>query len=128
MRACGLPRVAATRGAEMSVTASWSYTNTATVRPLLGHGEWGEASYGPEYEIACTWTAVDLQQRMAGGQSGAQGAEWIVKHEVFTEDKRPQQLDQIKLNGSDLWEEIRERTSWDMSPFGEEPDFKLVTG
>lgn len=128
MRVFGLLRAVAAKEAEMSATANWTYTNTATVRPLIGHNEWGAATYGPEYQIACTWTAVELQQRMSGGQSGSQGAEWIVKHEVFTEDKRPKQLDQIKLNGSDVWEEIREKTSWDMSFFDEEPDFKLVTG
>ncbi len=55
----------------MSTTANWSYTNTATVRPFL-HFDLStqEAVYGPEYEIACTWTAKSEQMREEGGQSG----------------------------------------------------------
>lgn len=109
----------------MSATASWSYTNTATIRPYLGRDEWGAASYGQEYTIACTWAAVEIQERGAGG---AGGAEMVLKHEVYTEDDRPQFLDLIQLNGSTDWEEIRQRTSYDMSFFGEIPDYKLVTG
>lgn len=112
----------------MSQTANWCYTNVATIKPLVGQDEWGAGIYGEPYNIACTWAAVDLQERGAGGQAGAQGAELVIKHEVFTEDKRPKYLDMIQLNGNEDWEEIRQVTSWDMSFFGEEPDFKLVTG
>ncbi len=105
----------------MSATAAWSYTNTATVRPFTGSGEWGGASYGPEYEIACTWAAKAEQMR------DATGAEFVSRSQIFTEDKRPKYLDMIRLNGSEEWQEIRGVTEWDMSPFGEEPDFLLVT-
>lgn len=112
----------------MSQTANWSYTNVAQVRPRLSLDQWtGEAVYGEPYEIACTWTADNSQERMAGGQGGSQGIEFIAKHTIFTEDARPRELDQIMFDGSDGWEEIRARLAWDMSPFGEEPDFKLVT-
>jgi len=112
----------------MSATANWSYTNVATVRPFLSLDQWtGQAVYGEPYEIACTWTADNSQERMAGGQGGSQGAEFIAKHTIFTEDRRPKYLDLIMFDGSDGWEEIRAVTTWDMSPFGEEPDFKLVT-
>lgn len=106
----------------MSDTANWSYTNTATIRPFVSIDDWtGQATYGEEYTIACTWTAKSEQQR------DARGAEFVSRHQVYTEDKRPKHLDLIKMNGSDEWEEIRSVTNWDMSFFGEEPDFLLVT-
>ncbi|AZV95469.1 glycoprotein [Bordetella sp. J329] len=62
-----------------------------------------------------------------GGQSGPQGAEFVSRHIIYTEDRRPKRLDLIQFDGSDGWEEIRDRTEWDMSPFGDTPDVKLVT-
>lgn len=111
----------------MSNTANWSYTNTAQVRPVTGRDQWGGKTYGTVYEIACTWTAEATQERERGGMQGAQGAEFIARHTIFTEDARPQYLDEVMFDGSDGWEEIRSRTNWDMSFFGEIPDFKLVT-
>jgi len=105
----------------VSSTANWSYTNTATVKPFLGMSEWGGTSYGPEYTIACTWTAVSQQQR------DDNGAEFVSRFEIFTEDARPKMLDMIQLEGDAEWQEIRSRTWWDMSFFGETPDYKLVT-
>lgn len=106
----------------MSATANWSYTNTATIRPFLGMDQWTQAAtYGAEFQIMCTWAAQSDQSR------DASGAEFVSRHKVWTEDKRPKYLDMIKLAGSDEWEEIRSVTNWDMSPFGEEPDFLLVT-
>lgn len=112
----------------MSNTANWSYANTATVRPFQSVDQWsGETIYGEEYTIACTWTAESQQEREMGGQSGARGNEFVSRHIIFTEDPRPQYLDLIQLNGSEEWEEIRSRTQWDMSFFGETPDYRLVT-
>lgn len=112
----------------MSATASWSYTNTATVRPFVEVDLMSQESiYGAEYEIACTWAVDVVQERDAGGQGGAQGAERVVSRTIYTEDKRPKQLDLIRINGSTEWEEIRDRREFDMSFFGEEPDFVLVT-
>lgn len=111
----------------MSNTANWSYTNIAQVRPLTGRDRWGAKTYGETYEIACTWEAFQTEQREMGGQQGAQGVELIGKHTVYTEDPRPQKGDELMFAGSNGWEEIRERTNWDMSFFGEIPDFKLVT-
>lgn len=105
----------------MSNTANWSYTNVAAVRPYLGMDEWGTATYGAEYEIACTWTAEATQQRANNG------AEFVARHIVFTEDARPAYLDLIRLGTLAEWEEIRSRTYWDMSFFNETPDYKLVT-
>ena len=109
-------------GLQLSKTANWSYTNTATVRPFISVDLMTqEAVYGEAYEIACTWTAKSEQAR------SSDGAEFVSKHHIYTEDKRPKYLDLIQLNGSTEWEEIRSVTGWDMSPFGEEPDFLLVT-
>lgn len=112
----------------MSATANWSYTNKAKVKPFSSIDMVSGATiYGEEFEIACTWEAKSDQVREAGGQSGARGAEFISKHMIYTEDARPKYLDMIQLEGSDEWEEIRSVTNWDMSFFGEEPDFLLVT-
>ena len=106
----------------MSATAAWSYTNVATIKPRIGEDSWtGEVQYGPEYEIACTWAAETTQAR------DDNGAEFVGRHTIYTEDLRPQFLDLIRFQGSGGWEEIRSRTEWDMSPFGENPDVKLIT-
>ncbi|WXL23917.1 hypothetical protein WG219_11175 [Ectopseudomonas mendocina] len=84
-------------------------------------------TYGPEYEIACTWEAKNEMVRETGGQSGARGTEFVSRHMIYTEDKRPKYRDLIQFDGSDGWEEIRSVTNWDMSFFNEEPDFLLVT-
>lgn len=106
----------------MSKTANWSYTNTATVKPLLGFDQWTQQStYGDEYIINCTWEAKSEQMR------DSEGNEFVTKNIIYTEDSRPNYLDLIKLNGKDDFEEIRSVTEWDMSFFGETPDFKVVT-
>ncbi|MCO7020294.1 hypothetical protein [Vibrio paracholerae] len=106
----------------MSSTAAWSYTNTAKVKPLIGFDQWTqETTYGEEYEIACTWEAKSEQMR------DSNGAEFVTKNIIYTEDARPKHLDLIKLNGKDNFEEIRAVNSFDMSFFNETPDFELVT-
>lgn len=110
----------------MSEVARWSYQNTATVRPFTGRDDWkGTNTYGEPFEIACTWTAAAEQVR----ESTATGAEFVAKHLIFTEDKRPKYLDLIQLNGHPGWEEIRAVTEWDMSSLDEpdSPDFRLAT-
>lgn len=115
-------------GLQLSQTANWSYTNIATVRPFLSIDLMNQkAIYGEEYQIECTWAAKHEQVRDMGGQGGSQGAEFVSRHMIYTEDKRPKFLDLIQFDGSDGWEEIRSVTNWDMSFFGEEPDFLLVT-
>lgn len=111
----------------MSNTANWSYTNVATVRPVVGRDRYGAKTYGPEYTIACTWAAENTQEREFGGQQGAQGLEFVSKHTIYTEDPRPQYGDEIMFDGSDGWEAIRARKSYDMSFFAEIPDYVLVT-
>ncbi len=84
--------------------------------------EWGGATYGEEYEIACNWIAEASQAR------DNSGAEFVGRHTIYTEDARPKYLDMIQLGGAGEWEEIRSRTSWDMAMFNDTMDFKLVTG
>jgi hypothetical protein len=83
--------------------------------------EWGDATYGPEYEIACTWVAEASQSR------DNSGAEFVGRHTIYTEDPRPGYLDMIQLAASGEWEQIRSKTSYDMSMFKDSTDFKLVT-
>lgn len=111
----------------MSNTANWSYTNVATVHPLIGTDNWGKATFGPSYEIACTWAAENKQETELGGQQGAQGEEFVSRHTIWTEDPRPQYGDEIEFVGSNGRERIRARMNWDMSFFNEIPDFRLVT-
>lgn len=106
----------------MSVIARWSYRNTATVKPFVSIDPLtGVTVYGPEYEIACTWTAEATQQR------DQNGAEFVSRYIFFTEDPRPKHLDMIRRSGHDDWDEIRSSTQWDMAMFGDTPDYKLVT-
>ncbi len=110
----------------MSEVARWSYQNTATVRPFAGRDDWaGTNTYGEPFEIACAWTAAAEQVR----ESTPNGAEFVAKHLIFTEDKRPKYLDLIQMNGHTDWEEIRAVTEWDMSSLDEpdSPDFRLAT-
>lgn len=106
----------------MSETSRWVYTNVAIVKPFSHIEDWsGEVKYDEPYEIACTWTAEATQQR------DSKGAEFVSKNIIFTEDPRPKYLDMIQLGGVGEFQEIRAVTDWDMSFFGETPDFKLVT-
>lgn len=106
----------------MSKTANWSYTNKATVRPFVSIDQWsGVTVYGEEFEIDCTWTAKSEQMR------DQEGKEFISNYEIYTENALPKYLDLIQLSGHTEWQEIRSRTEWDMSFFGEIPDYKLVT-
>lgn len=112
----------------MSVTANWSYTNEAQVKPFIRMDTWtGVIEYGEPYVIKCTWEISAEQFR------DNNGAEFVSRHKIYTEDLRPKKLDQIRLKASTdsedwtEWEEIRDRTEWDMSFFGEVPDVRLVT-
>lgn len=109
-------------GAAVSKVARWSYANTATVRPYLGRDQWSKVpTYGPEYTIACTWTA-EAQQVTSND-----GAQFVSRYTFWTEDARPKFLDQIRRSGAADWEEVRAHTQWDMSMFQDVPDYKLVT-
>lgn len=107
----------------MSETASWSYTSKATVKPSTGVTDHfsGSMKYGKEYEIDCTWVAKHELMKDDKGQ------EFVSSTVIYTEDKRPKPYDMIKIHDdfSDF-QEIRVRNGFDMSFFGEEPDFELV--
>lgn len=113
----------------MSNTANWSYTQTAQVKPWISYDTKSQDSvYGDPYEIKCTWSARAEQRTSLGGQSSAGGDEFVSKHFIYTEDKRPKALDLILINDPKAqWEEIKAIDFYDMSFFGEEPDFTLVT-
>lgn len=106
----------------MSNTANWSYTNIAKVKPFVSMDQFsGAVIYGTEYEIACTWTAESKQM------IDAQGREFVSTNIIYTEDDRPKFMDLIKLSTDTEYKQIQAVTGWDMSFFGETPDFKLVT-
>lgn len=108
----------------MSSLGRWSYKNTATVRPFLGmDGMTQESSYGPDFTIACNWIARSDQMR------SDDGAEFVSRHLIYTEDARPKYLDLVMLPGIDGWQEIRSKTQWEMLAFGdgEIPDYMLAT-
>lgn len=109
----------------MSSIARWSYKYRATIRPFLAHdSRTGVNSYGPEYVILCSVAAATAEDRGAGGSNGI---EFIARHVIYTEDARPKKLDMVQFEGSDGWEEIRDRTMWEMAAFNDTPDYKLIT-
>ncbi len=105
----------------MSNIARWSYKNVATVRPFVGRDKFNSPSYGPEYEIACNWSAK-VERR-----TDPTGKEFVSQHDIFTEDPRPKYQDQISFEHSSGWQTIKAVTSWDMAMFKTTPDFKLTT-
>lgn len=121
MAASGQRVVILAAGADMSSIARWSYKNVATVRPVLGLGEYGEATYGEPYVIACNWAADNSMSRQEDGQ------EFVGRHTIYTEDLRPQYGDEIQFEGSAGYERIRSRTVWEAAMFNDTPDAKLVT-
>lgn len=107
----------------MSKIARWSYTNTATIKPFVSRDEWGVITYGPEYQIKCTWTAENKQATTPAG------LQFIGRHYIYTEDARPKYLDMVQLKGHSDWEEIKSHTEWDASMFKDPmPDYLLITG
>lgn len=107
----------------MSSISRWSYTSTARVKPFVTMNMvTGMVTYGTEYDILCSFISESNQSR------SVDGAEFVSKHTVFTEDARPKYLDMIRLPEETEWEEIRARTKFDMSMFNDSPDFKLITG
>lgn len=108
----------------MSGIARWSYTAKAQVKPLLkGPRRGGSATYGDPYEILCTYTALQLSKM----EASAALLGHVIRYEIYTEDPRPGKGDLIQLPDTDEWQKILDRTVWDMSPFGQNPDYKLVT-
>lgn len=111
----------------MSATAAWSYTNTATVRPFeSANGMTGQIEWGPEYQIKCTWTA---EAKVFSNPASRGGSEYVSNYIIWSEDPRPKHRDLILLNSpvANEWQEIRDHVEWDMSPFGEIPDYRTTT-
>lgn len=109
----------------MSAIARWSYTNTAIVYPFVSKNDFtGVVIYGEPYPIACTWTAGAGEQRYQNGDQ----VEFVAKSLIWTENPAPKHLDQIEMPGSYGRETIRAIKHYDMSPFGDVPDFELATG
>ena len=119
----------------MSTTANWSYTNIATVWPHTTSAEtgggWGGGTsdeYGAPYQIACTWVGGgDVAVKTATNHNGI---EFAPKMTYFHEDKRVKFGDLIARGvTTDRTESdpIQAHDEFDMSFFGEEPDFRSVT-
>lgn len=120
----------------MSATANWSYTNVATVYPRTYDDLKTIWVTGTPYLIDCTWSAKN--EVAVDGT----GKEFTTNLIFFTELKRngvdaamPQrdwyiargdttaQADPLKAVAN----VIKATSEWDMSPFGEDPDYKIMT-
>lgn len=109
----------------MSSIARWSYTEKASVRPYLGrNGATNQINYGTAYEIWCDFAATAEQH------IDEKGREFVSQYLIYTEDDRPSYMDEITLLSAaakGYKQEIKKRTMWPMSAFGDIPDFLLVT-
>jgi len=79
----------------MSSAASWSYTATATVWPLLGRDDWtGALSFGAPVPIACDYSSES--KRM----TDAAGVEFVTRQIVYTERADIKQGDRLLIGAS----------------------------
>lgn len=79
----------------MSAAASWSYTATATLWPLLGRDDWtGAITYGPPQVLACDYTAEAVRM------TDAKGIEFVSRQHIFTERADIKQGDMILIGES----------------------------
>lgn len=111
----------------MSATANWSYTNTATVKPFVSEdGMTGVIEYGEPFDIACTWAA---EAKTFNNSASKGGGEYVSNYITWSEDPRPKARDLILLHSpvATEWQEIRDHIEWDMSFFGETPDYRTIT-
>lgn len=121
----------------MSATSEWVYTNVATVWPLGAFDDWtGAQTYGDPYLIACTWTAD------AKTATNDYGKEFVSQQTIYTESKRngsavrlPQRDDYIAHGDMTSQpdpiaakaDKIVTVRDYDMSFFGEDPDYEIMT-
>lgn len=114
----------------MSATARWTYTNVSTLWPNLGrHPETREPVWGAPVVIACTF------ETMGDTQTDENGKEFVPQDTVWHEDKTPIKAgDRVVIGESltdllppDRSKVLRKVGGWDMSFFGEEPDFVFYT-
>lgn len=117
----------------MSNTANWSYTNVATVYPHTGYdGESNVDTYGQSYLVKCTWK--DEAPNALGAYIDSLGVERVRKTTFYTEDNRIKQGDfivkgdktSLSLEASNA-EKVELVLEYDMSAFGEIPDYEVVT-
>lgn len=107
----------------MSSIARFTYVNELVVKPFLAYDSLsGVTTYGPEYTIMC-----DFQSSSEQAVSN-DGAEFISRHIIYTEDPRLKFLDKVLLPvAGALWEQVRSHTMWPMGAFNDTPDYKAVT-
>lgn len=114
----------------MSSLSRWSYTDKATVWPFLGRNQsQGGSTYGPPYEIACTWIGK------AEVRNNNDGKEFVSRVQFMHEDGRVKYMDKIaKGSHQGEWsaakaEDIKSHTDYPMTMFGknEKPDFESMT-
>lgn len=126
----------------MSKTANWSYTSIATIYPMV-FDSWKSVwmTSGDPYLVDCTWKA---ENKIAENKVDVAnvGKELSTLLTFYTEMKRNGEAvmvpkrdwyiatgdmtaisDPVKADARI----IRTVTEEDMSPFGEEPDFKIMT-
>lgn len=117
----------------MSNTANWSYTNIATVYPHIGYdGENNIDTYDVPYLIKCTWK--DEAPNAAGAYVDSLGIERVRKTTFYTENNLIKQGDFIAKGDKTTLpieaanaERVECVLEYDMSVFGEEPDYEVIT-
>lgn len=110
----------------MSNTSAWSYTNTATVWKRSGIPAFGGGfQHMAPFTIACTWISTSRRAMDSGG------VEFVATADFFHEDGRVDYGDMIARGDQteyaepvDSAREIKAHTDWDMSFFGETPDYR----
>lgn len=115
----------------MSTTANWSYTNTATVFPLVteANGRIGsiQPTYGTPYQVACTWAGGG--EKGSAKMTGNNGDEFVPAIRFWHEDKRPKCGDLIArgiVTDKRTASMIKSHVEYDMSFFGEAADYMSV--
>lgn len=114
----------------MSATSRWVYTNVSTVWPNLGRDpRTREPLWGEPFVIACTF------KNMGATQTDNNGEEFVPQDTIWHENPAPISAGDRVLIGRDVSYEappvdakpIRKVGGWDMSFFGENPDFVFFT-
>jgi len=118
----------------MSSLANWSYTNIATIWPKT-LDQFSQPTYGTPYTIACTWEDTGQTQTDEDGREFVPSATYWFEAE-YGSSPIPGRGDYIaKFDRTGIanpldagGQMIRQVTSWDMSPFGNEtPDWAVYT-
>ena len=77
---------------EISASASWSYTATATLWPYLGRNDWsGVETFGPPVTFACDYS-VKTERR-----TDALGKEFLTRQLIYTERADIKQKDRVLI-------------------------------